>query len=943
MKKYFLLPFFLILAACKPSAPTTSQSPTATPTPLQPLPPARQAPSPPQDLPTVYVATTGNDSQNGQQEAPLATVKKAVETLGTQGGVIILREGVYHETFQLPYKQDDDAPLWIMAAPEEKVIFEGGLPITEWKKDSAYPGMFLVHAPQRETMFGAAEYVEVWENNYRIRYRKVADPAGVMAWPGSVCTMDGDQLLIHVRDGRTPLEAELWHNKVAQGVSISKSNVKLVGITFQNYLGGGQARALTLSRGKNINIHHCHFINNTIGISNSGRETHVEDCLFNEVGLGIQHSGGPTNVGIDLVARRCIFQSAAGAFAFSDLGEHVRNGIRIYYPGDGATIEQCVTAGFWAGIYIKTVSGKEGSRPYYIRNNTLIDTLRSGADHKHPRTFVQRNIIGPYVEASGAGPNGSYLRQWGATLKENYYFGHSGKAIEGEINGPEPFVDLVGGDLRLSPKLTFPVPANQLGATEILKVHWNKRLAATLRPIQSEEAPLTITQMPVVTTSREGALISMAFSQKVKPKLLYRVQGEQEWHTNYGLDNQVTRPTSMAVAAPVEPEIITSWRTLFVLLNRALKPDTTYEYRIQAGGGAEKVETPMGTFTTQGDIKTLHVASGAASEKADGSVDTPWAQIQDALDRALPGDKVIIAPGVYTDPILLQHGGTPEHPLIVQGSGMHETILDGGKQVGTMVALNNAPHVHLIDMQVRWFGNIGIHAKNSPYGKAKGLWAWNQSLAPVSGGISGHTLYIEDSPGWDVSYSIFNRAEIGIFALRSPQIKLQHNSAFGNIYAGINLTDSSEGSVVMYNTLNFTGNNSYYIADKKPEAFASLVSDYNNFGTKVRDAKTIYSGGTTIKNIEGIRPENDFTPEPRYGKLAESKFIISTLIGGKEGFFLRMSEWREFSHKDENSIFADPLFVNPSKGDFRLMPGTPNLLPNGEIIGAAGLAEKPSL
>ena len=922
-----LLPLFVLLA-CKPEPPSPAREETPT---------GRQSPTVPEGVPTVYVSPTGRDANEGSREAPLATVKAAAAKLDAAGGVIILRQGTYREKISLPASADEVAPLQLMAEPGEKVVFEGGVQITDGKEDAAYPGMYVIHAPGRQTIRNAAEYFEVWENGERVRYRKAADPAGVMAWPGSVCALDGDQLLVHVRDGRTPAEADLWRNQKAEGAHIERSNVTLVGLVFQNYLGGAEARALTTTKGKNIRILHGRFINNIMGISNSARDTLIEDCFFDEAGIGIRHAG----TGTDMIARRCVIGSATGLFAFSDLGEHMRDGIRIYHAGNGATIEQCVTAGFWAGLYIKTVSHRDGSHPFYVRNNTLIDGIRGGADHKQPRTFVRRNIIGPSVNATGVGPNGSYLRDMGATLEENYYFGHKGKAVGNDSNGPEPFVDLAAGDLHLRPSLPLPVPADELGATEIRQVHWNARLAAALKPQKTTVVALAITQPPVVAASREGALVSIALSRPDIPTLFYRLPGAPEWQTLKGLPNQVMRPVGMAASAPVEPEIIESWSFLFVLLNGTLQPERTYEFRIEAGQGAEKFKTPPATFSTQGGAKSLYVAVETGGKKSDGTQAAPFSRIQDALDRALPGDTVVIGPGIYTEPLLLQHGGTPEHPLTIQGSGMRETILDGGKQAGTIMALQKAPHVHLAGMQVRWFGNIGVHAKDSPAGTAEALWIWNRSLAPKSEGISGLALLIEDSPDWNVSRSIFNRTEHGILAVRSPRIHIRHNTAFGNIYSGIALINSSAGSEVTHNTLNFTGNVSYRVDETDPQAFASLISDYNNFGTHLWLVKEIDQGGT-IRKVEGIRPENDFTPAKHYGPMVGSKFMIEARIAKGSDVFLRMADWRKFSGKDEHSIYADPLFVNPTGGDFHLRPASPNLLPDGQVIGAENIQEPTS-
>jgi hypothetical protein len=59
--------------------------------------------------------------------------------------------------------------------------------------------------------------------------------------------------------------------------------------------------------------------------------------------------------------------------------------------------------------------------------------------------------------------------------------------------------------------------------------------------------------------------------------------------------------------------------------------------------------------------------------------------------------------------------------------------------------------------------------------------------------------------------------------------------------------------------------------------------------------------------------------------------------------FLNMEDWLEYSGQDRHSIFADPKWVDPRGGRFDVAADSPNLLPDGKIIGALGaLGENPN-
>ncbi len=863
---------------------------------------------------TFFVAPHGKKEGIGSREDPLATIEQALALLPPEeGGTIALLGGIYTQTVDLP-ETTDAGPLLITAAPGEEVIFEGGTKITQWEPAPDAPGLFIVHAPDRKTMFGQHQWFEIWENGNRVRYNRVPDAASVAAWPGSVTFLEGERLLLHPSHGGTPKGLDLWHNQQAQGWSIERSNTTVRGITLRNYLGGAEARAVTIGRtATDVTMEKCQFINSSIGVSTSGTNVRIEHCEFREVGMGLRHAG------LDLSVRHCLFQSAAGPFAFHDFIPALRDALRMYYPAKGITFEHCVTAGFWAGIYIKT--DPDEAHPCLIRHNTFTDGIRSGAIDPQPHSRYIANIVGPTepgVADDGVAPNGRYLEEIGAKLEGNYFYGKGGEARGSNLAGPEPFVDLAAGKLALRKGVALPAfEGDRPPGAGRAKVSWSKHLAAKLTPPKVEKRPFAFVGTPLATASNAGALIIARFTHPAQGTLRYRLATETQWHTAAGRDHSQEGNPSL----------------LFALIEGELEAESDYEFEIEAlGPKGEKVTSDPVSLRTEGGPKEIRASV------PDG--------LQAALDRALPGDTVVLEKGVYTRPALLNHGGTPEAPLTLRGAGKRETILDGGRKIDHLLRLNKAHHVVIRGLQIRWFREIGLHAVASSYGTLEDCWISNNFL-DATGGASGENVLLADSPHWKIRRSIFTGANSGVSISHSPGLTFENNTAFGNLGGGLSMAYSSRGSRLIRNTLNFTGNDSFWIVEKDPAAFASLVAEENNYGSLVK--------------MENKYPENRFTPASHYGHINEAKRIgvygpippeRKRIEGLSEAgftesqyldllFFYRMDDWRQFSGKDRTSIFADPLFANPRKGDFRLLPGSPNLLPDGGLIGAEPAAKQP--
>lgn len=85
------------------------------------LPQAGQPPAARAATAAVYVATTGSDTAAGTSAAPFATLQHAVAALGSGGGTVIVRGGVYHQRVSL----HGVSGITVAADPGEHAVLDG--------------------------------------------------------------------------------------------------------------------------------------------------------------------------------------------------------------------------------------------------------------------------------------------------------------------------------------------------------------------------------------------------------------------------------------------------------------------------------------------------------------------------------------------------------------------------------------------------------------------------------------------------------------------------------------------------------------------------------------------------------------------------------------------------------------------------------------------------
>jgi hypothetical protein len=173
----------------------------------------------------------------------------------------------------------------------------------------------------------------------------------------------------------------------------------------------------------------------------------------------------------------------------------------------------------------------------------------------------------------------------------------------------------------------------------------------------------------------------------------------------------------------------------------------------------------------------------------------------------------------------------------------------------------------------------------------------------------------------------------------SPNGKIVHNTATGGDCALVrwaNWWGPNENPIIQYNSLNFNGNQSLSIQQTKDALLSKCSIDYNNYGTTF--TKWPQPGARYGASVP--------LPFPYLPRSRELHTFTDATDPAKPAtrVFYNMEDWLEFSGQDKHSTFADPKWLNPAAGRFDVKADSPNLLPDGKIIGALGyLGENPNM
>ncbi|MFA1611519.1 hypothetical protein [Halobellus rubicundus] len=136
-------------------------------------------------------------------------------------------------------------------------------------------------------------------------------------------------------------------------------------------------------------------------------------------------------------------------------------------------------------------------------------------------------------------------------------------------------------------------------------------------------------------------------------------------------------------------------------------------------GGADTVSgsttgAPQ-TSTPRERPNTIFVAPDG-SLGASGTSDDPHKFIQEAVERARPGDTVHVRPGAYTEKIEPPHGGEPGAPITI--TGPPEAVLRSDPRIYNVVFIRHS-HIHLTGLSIDGLENPDAPDDVNSYSRAQ--------------------------------------------------------------------------------------------------------------------------------------------------------------------------------------------------------------------------------
>jgi len=341
-----------------------------------------------------------------------------------------------------------------------------------------------------------------------------------------------------------------------------------------------------------------------------------------------------------------------------------------------------------------------------------------------------------------------------------------------------------------------------------------------------------------------------------------------------------------------------------------LKPGTEYEAKVTAFNAERTASNSTSLrFTTPADApqgRTFHV-SASGDDAADGlDKATAWRTFRRATAQAGPGDTVLVHPGRYPETLRPRIAGAPGRPVVFQSVEPRGAVIDLMQTLPCGVEIANVDNV-----QVKGFklvnGRFGegtnfrvSNARNVRLSDCHVDYPPGMSFEKLRLGHGG--LIAVDSPGIEAENNVFLCGVVGVAVSNCPGARIASNTIIGEGNYGVvvipGAADQSyriESNIFYRAIMGYKTGPNIWVMNIKPDLFCDRNLFYIAEGTKATLGKL---------------PATDRLPS--------------------------LEAWQTATGLDRHSLAAQPIFLDPEKGDFRLAPNSPGikLAEDGGPVGA---------
>ncbi|GBE90768.1 choice-of-anchor Q domain-containing protein [Nostoc cycadae] len=371
--------------------------------------------------------------------------------------------------------------------------------------------------------------------------------------------------------------------------------------------------------------------------------------------------------------------------------------------------------------------------------------------------------------------------------------------------------------------------------------------------------------------------------------------------------------------------------------------------------------------------KTYYV-SGSGSDTNNGlSTASPFRTIQKAANLTNPGDTVLIMNGLYTNShsgyvLSVQRSGTANGWIYYKAYPGHKPKIKHNAWNGVLIS-NNSSYIEINGLEIEGNNpNITLdYALSQKTNTSNPL--TNGNCITVDGRKNNHLHHIRI-----LNNKIHDCGGAGVAVMQADYITLDRNEVYNNAWYSVNApsgitfyqnwnSDTKQGYKI-YVTNNKVYKNRQYVPwiynGKLSDGSGILIDDAKN--TQNNSTLGAYKGRTLIANnisyknggagivayssenvhiINNTTYMNNQSPEHNGGQIvavsANNIYVWNNILVSPSGKRLN-KDWDNvnvsynynvyanstlLSLTGPNDIMADPQFVNPEGGDFRLKPTSP--------------------